>query len=97
MIRKELIVIIECVKKFQGIIFGYEINIFSYHKNMIYATTLSKYQRVMRWKLIIKYFGPNIQHISGVDNIVVHTLSILPHTSVDKYKPSTIKSHCCTN
>ena len=32
-------------------------------KNLVYATTLGKYQRVMRWWPVIKEFGPNIQHI----------------------------------
>ena len=30
--EKELIVIVECINKFCGIIFGYEMNVFSYHK-----------------------------------------------------------------
>ena len=36
---------------------------------MVYAATLSESQRVMHWQLIIEGFGPNIQYISGVDNI----------------------------
>ena len=45
--EKELLVIVECLKQFRGIIFGYEINVLSYHKNLVYATTLSESQRVM--------------------------------------------------
>ena len=51
----------------------------------------------MLWQLIIEAFGTNIQHISGVDNIVSYTLSKLPSTSDDKYNPSTIKTRCCAN
>ena len=58
---------------------------------MVYATTLNESQKVMRWQLILEGFGPNIQHISGVDNIVPATLSILSYTSVKKYEPITIK------
>ena len=83
--EKELLAIVECLNKFCGIIFGYEINVFSYHKNMVYATTLSESQRVMRWQLIIKNIGPNIQHMVGVYNTVSDRLSRLPSTSVDKY------------
>ena len=54
MTEKELLTIVECLKKFRGIIFGYEINVLSDHKNLVYAATLSKYQRVMRWQLILK-------------------------------------------
>ena len=52
--EKELLAILEFLKQFQGIIFGYEINVFSYHKNLFYASTLSEPQRVMRWQLIIE-------------------------------------------
>ena len=31
-IKKELIAIVVCLKKFREILFGYEINLFSYHK-----------------------------------------------------------------
>ena len=51
----------------------------------------------MHWKLILKRFGLNIQHIAGVDNIVADKLSRLPYTSVDKYEPITSKSQCHAN
>ena len=54
MTEKELLTIVECLKKFRGIIFGYEINVLSDHKNLVYAATLSESQRVMRWQLILK-------------------------------------------
>ena len=47
--EKELLVIVECLNKFRGIIFGCEINVLSDHNNMVYAATLSESQRVMRW------------------------------------------------
>ena len=50
--EKELSAIVGCFKKFQVIIFGYEINVFPYYKNLVYAITLSESQRVMRWQLI---------------------------------------------
>ena len=78
--EKELLAIVECLKQFRGIIFGCEINVFSDHKNLVYAATLSESQSAMRWQLILEEFDPNIQHISGVDNIVSDTLSILSST-----------------
>ena len=95
--EKELLTIVECLNQFQGILFGFKINVFSYHKIMLYAATLSKSQRVMRWRLILKESGPSIQHISGVYNIVANTLSILSSTPSDKYDPCTRKSQCCDN
>ena len=95
--EKELFVIVECLKQFRGIIFGYVINIFSDHDNMIYAATLSEYQRVIRWRLIIEEFGNNIQHIAGVDNIVADTLNILLSAPSEKYGPCTSKAQCSAN
>ena len=81
----------ECLKKFRGILLGYEINVFSDYKNLVYAATLSKYQRVMHWRLILEHFGPNIKHIFRVENIVDGMISVLSSTSVDNYKPRTRK------
>ena len=61
--EKELIAIVECLKQFCRTRFGYKINIFSCHKHLVYATTLSESQNFMRWRLIIEDFGTNIQHI----------------------------------
>ena len=96
-IEKELLAILEYLKQLQGILFGYEMNVFSYHKNLVYAATLGESQRVMRWQLIIECFGPDIQHIAGVDNIVADTLSRLTYTPRDKNNPCTRKDQCCVN
>ena len=95
--EKELLAIVECLQQLQGIIFGYEINVSSDHKNLVYATTLGEYQRVMRWRLIIKEFGPKIQHKAGVNNIVDDTLSRLPSTPSDNYDICTRKAQCRAN
>ena len=87
--EKELLVILECLNKFHGILFGYEINVFSYHKNLVYAATLSESQLVMCWLLILEEFGTTIHHIYGVYNIVADALIKLPSTSIYKYKPIT--------
>ena len=39
---------------------------------------------------MLEYFGPNIQHISGIDNIVSDTLSRLPLANINRYESSTI-------
>ena len=51
---------------------------------MVYVGTLSESQMVMRWRLVIEEFGPNIQNIARVYNIVADTLSRLPSTPIDK-------------
>ena len=87
----------EFLNQFRGILFGYEINIFPDHKNMVYAATLSESQKFMHWQLILEDFGPNIWHIAKVENILADTLSRLPSVSVDKYDPCTRKSQCRAN
>ena len=58
---------------------------------MFYATTLIEYKMLMFWQPIIEYFGPNIQHIYGVDNIVADIISILTSIPSSKYNPCTRK------
>ena len=48
-------------------------------------------------RLVIEEFGPNIQHIAGVDNILGDTISRLPSTPSDKYESCTRKAQCCAN
>ena len=46
--KRKLLTIVECRKQLRGILFGYEVNVFYDHNNLVYAATLSEYQRVMR-------------------------------------------------
>ena len=64
---------------------------------MVYSENLSESQRVMLWRLIIKYFGSNIRYIDLFDNILDDEISRLMYTSVNKYKHITMKAQCCTN
>ena len=45
----------------------------------------------------IKQFGTNIQHISGVENIVTDMLSRLSYTSINKYNTCKRNTQCCAN
>ena len=69
MTEKELLSIVKCVQEFRNILLGYEIWVYSDHKNLVHAATISQSQRVMRWRLILEEFGPDIKHISGEDNV----------------------------
>ena len=55
-------------------------------KNLVYEATLSESQRVMRWRLLLKEFGPHIHHIAGVNNIVADTLSRVKSNNVGEDK-----------
>ena len=87
--EKELLSIVECVKEFRNILFGYPITVFSDHKNLVHAATVSQSQRVMRWRMILEEFGPDIRHIAGIDNVVADAISRLPTTATDQSEPRT--------
>ena len=65
----------ECLKQSRGVIFGYKINLFSDHNNLVYVSTLSVSQRVFHWRLKTKEFGTNIQHIYVIGNILADMLN----------------------
>ena len=87
--EKELLSIVECVKEFRNILFGYKIRVYSDHKNLVHAATMSQSQRVMRWRLILEEYGPDIMHIKGEDNIVADAISRLPTANNDQREPCT--------
>ena len=84
--EKELLSIVECLKQFRNILFGYEIHVFLDYKNLIYEATLSESQRVMRQQLLLEEFSPHIHHIASVDNIVADTLSHLKSSNAEEDK-----------
>ena len=92
--EKELLSIVECLKKLVGIIFRYKIDVFSDHKNLVYKATIRASQRVMQWVLILEDFGPNIQHIPGIDNKAVDTLSYLPSENINRDESSIMNYSC---
>jgi hypothetical protein len=56
---------------------------------------VSESQRVMRWRLILEEFGPNIQHITGINNVVADMLSHVPLANYDQdeLEPSNAQHH----
>ena len=44
----------------------------------------------MWWRLILKYYRPNIHHKAGIDNIIADTLSRLPPENIDQDESSTM-------
>ena len=77
--EKELLSIVECEKEFRNVLFGYPIRVFSDHKNLVHAATVSQSQQVMRWRFILEEFGPDICH-----NIVAGAISRLPTANKDQ-------------
>jgi hypothetical protein len=72
--------IVETLKEFRNILLGQKIIVHTNHKNLTHQTF--KTERVMRWRLIIKEYGPEFLYIKGEHNIVADALSRLIITPV---------------
>ena len=88
--NKELLLIVKCLKQFQGILFGYEIDVFSNLENLVYEEKISASQIFMQWRLILKQFGPNTHRISLIENKLADNLSCQPLANIDRDESSTM-------
>ena len=61
--EKELLFIVASLKEFRNILLGQPIKVYTDHKNITYKNLNT--ECVMRWRLIIKEFGPEIKYIKG--------------------------------
>ena len=68
----------ETLKEFRNILLGQRIKVFTDHKNLVYESELKSSQRVMRWRLLLEEYGPEIVYIKGPRNVVADALSRLP-------------------
>ena len=64
--------------KSSEIFLGYEIEIFTDHKNLTYESTECSSQRAQRWRGIIQEFDIELKFIAGDANIVADAISRLP-------------------
>ena len=73
--EQELLSIVETLREFRNILLGYKIVVHTDHKNLTYEKCSS--DRVMRWCLLIKEFGPEFKYIKGKHNLIADALSRL--------------------
>ena len=71
--KKELLAILETLKEFRNILLGQDITIFTDHKNLTYKVFNT--ERVMRWRLICKEFGPKLVYLKRNKNIIADAIS----------------------
>lgn len=76
--ERELLSIVETLKEFRNILLGQQIIVHTDHKNLTYATFNT--ERVMRWRLLIEEYGPELRYVKGEHNIVADALSRLKRT-----------------
>jgi transposase InsO family protein len=77
--ERELLSIVETLKEFRNILLGQQIEVHTDHKNLTCKGFNT--ERVMRWRLLLEEYGPDLKYIKGEDNIVADALSRLGMTS----------------
>ena len=82
--EKELLSIVETLKEFRNILLGQKIVVHTDHKNLTCKNFNTA--RVMRWRLILEEYGPELRYIKGEHNIVADTLSRLKMLESDDSK-----------
>jgi hypothetical protein len=73
--ERELLSIVETLKEFRNILLGQKIVVYTDHKNLTYKNFNT--ERVMRWRLILEEYGPELRYIKGEHNVVADALSRL--------------------
>ena len=73
--KKELLSIVETLKEFRNILLGQQITVYTDHKNLTYKNFNT--ERVIRWRLVLEEFGPELVYLKGERNIVADALSRL--------------------
>ena len=84
--EQELLSIVETLRTFEGILMGQQLVVHTDHLNLLYKKLASG--RLVRWRMILEEYGPEIRHIDGVKNKVADALSRLemaskPHDEIN--------------
>ena len=73
--ERELLSIVETFKEFRNILLGQQLIVHTDHENLTYKNFNS--DRVMRWRLFIEEYSPDLRYVKGEHNIVADALSRL--------------------
>ena len=92
--EKELLSVIEILKEFKNILFGYEINVHTDHKNLVHETLLMSSDRVMRWRILLEEYAPKFHYIKGEKNVVADEISRLPTSTPEEEEEENFNSEC---
>ena len=73
--EQELLSIVEVLKEFRNILLGHQITVYTDHRNLTHKNFNT--DRVMRWRLTIEEYSPELVYIKGETNVVADALSRL--------------------
>ena len=73
--ERELLAIVETLKEFRTILLGQQLKIYTDHKNLTFSNFNT--ERVMRWRMVLEEYSPELIYIKGPDNVVADALSCL--------------------
>ena len=76
--ERELLAIVETLKEFRTILLGQRVKVYTDHKNLTFTNFNT--ERVLRWRMILEEYGPELIYLKGEHNIVADTLSRLDLT-----------------
>ena len=68
--ERELLSIVETLKEFQNILLGQQIEVHTDHKNLTCKNFNT--ERVMRWRLILEEYNPDLKYIKGENQLKRH-------------------------
>ena len=63
-IKQELLVIVETLKEFKGMLWGQQIMVYTDHKNLLQDALGLTSDRVYHWRLLLEEYGPTIMYLS---------------------------------
>jgi hypothetical protein len=78
--ERELLAIVETLKEYRNILLGHTIRVYTDHQNLTYKNFTT--ERVMRWRLILEEYGPELIYTPGHTNTVADALSRLEIAAV---------------
>jgi len=73
--ERELLSTAETLKEHRNALLGQQIEVFTDHKNPVHKHFNT--EGVVRWRLLLEEFGPELTHVKGANNIVADALSRL--------------------